>query len=82
MGFFLTFLLSLGGLVLLFIPVPAPLFVPVGVSASGWVLGHLLTPRTPTDLRLRRVCGVLALTTAGLALLWYLALCVGVLILS
>ncbi len=74
MWFFLTLLLSLGGLVLLFIPVPVPLFVPVGVSATGWVLARMLTMRTHTDRRLRRTCGVLALTTAGLALVWYLVL--------
>ncbi len=78
MAFFLTFLLSLGGLVLLFIPVPVPLFVPTGVSFTGWAVAHLLPLRTPTDRRLRRSCGALALITAGLTLLWYLVLGVGV----
>jgi len=82
MGFFLTFLVSLGGLVLLFLPVPVPLYVPMGVAGTGWALAHLLTPHTPTDLRLRRVCGVLALVAAGLTLLWYLAIGVGVMWLS
>jgi len=74
MGFFLTLLLSLGGFVLLFLPVPVPLFVPVGVSATGWVLSRMLTMRTHTDRRMRRTCGVLALLTAGLALVWYLSI--------
>ena len=74
MWFFLTLLLSLGGLGLLFVPVPVPLFVPVGVSATGWVLARMLTMRTHTDRRLRRTCGILALITAGVALVWYLLL--------
>ncbi|PKN45864.1 MAG: hypothetical protein CVU59_07790 [Deltaproteobacteria bacterium HGW-Deltaproteobacteria-17] len=74
MWFFVTLLISLGGLVLLFIPMPVPLFVPVGVSATGWVFARMLTMRTHTDRRLRRTCGVLALTTAGLVLAWYLVL--------
>jgi hypothetical protein len=78
MGFFLAFLLSLGGLVLLLIPVPVPLFVPAGVAFTGWALAHLLALRTSTDRRLRRLCGALALTTAGLTLLWYLVIGVGV----
>ncbi len=82
MSFFLTFLVSLGGLLLLFIPLPAPLFVPVGVAGTGWAVSHLLTPRTPTDLRLRRLGGVMAAVTAGLALLWYLLLGGAVLFLS
>jgi len=82
MGFFLTFLVSLGGLLLLFIPLPVPLFVPVGVAGTGWALAHLLASRTPTDLRLRRLCGVLAAVTTGLALLWYLLLGGAVLFLS
>jgi len=74
MWFFVTLLVSLGGLVLLFVPVPVPLYVPVGVSATGWVLARMLTMRTHTDRRLRRTCGVLALVTAGLVLAWYLFL--------
>lgn len=80
MAFFLAFLLSLGGLVLLFLPVPVPLFVPTGVAFTGWALAHLLPLRTPTDRRLRRFCGALALTAAGLTLLWYLAIGVGVML--
>jgi len=76
MWFFVTLLVSLGGLVLLFVPVPVPLFVPVGVSATGWVLARMLTMRTHTDRRLRHTSGVLALVTTGLALAWYLLLSV------
>jgi hypothetical protein len=54
----------------------------MGVAGTGWALAHMFTMRTHTDRRLRRLCGALALVTAGLALLWYLAIGVGVMWLS
>ncbi len=73
MWFFISFLVSLFGLLLLFIPLPVPLWVPMGLGATGWLGTYLVTPKTPTDFRFRRINRNLAITVTALAILWLLA---------
>jgi len=74
MGFFLCFLISVAGFALAFLPLEIPLYLSPAVAATGWVLARLLQEKTPTDRRLRRLSGLLALLSAALALIWHLVL--------
>lgn len=71
MGFFLCFVVSLAGFILMFLPVEIPLHVAPALAATGWVLARMLEEKTPTDRRLRRISGWLALATALVVLAWY-----------
>ncbi len=74
MGFFLCFLISLAGFLLVFLPVEIPLHVSPAIAATGWILSRLLQDKTPTDRRLRRFSGILALLSTAAVLAWYLVL--------
>lgn len=71
MGFFLCFLVSLGGFLLVFLPLEIPLYIAPTVAATGWILSHLLKEKTPTDRRFRRFSGVFALLATGIVVVWY-----------